>query len=239
MRALILAGGRGKRLGSLTDSIPKPLVSLGGTTPLDFVLSQIIEAGASETYVSVGYLATTVENHIYHAGYRQLGVQCIRDPEGLPLGTAGPIGLIPGREGTVVVFNTDIFCPALELSEMVAWHEKHEAAITIGYRIESNRVPYGVIELSDSGQVRGVQEKPLHTFPVAGGIYVLDLARIDDLLPADPAPLTMPELVRACLDSDRPCIGYELAEPWIDLGTPERLAEATTYMLATRRGAGT
>lgn len=62
-KAMILAAGLGKRLRPITDSVPKPLVPVGGRTMLDRSLDLAVEAGVTEAVVNVHYLAEQIVDH--------------------------------------------------------------------------------------------------------------------------------------------------------------------------------
>lgn len=226
-----MAGGRGTRLGALTDSVPKPLMPLGTTTPLDLVLALLSEAGCGPVIVSVGYLGELIEAHLHGEGYLHGGITSVRDPEGVNLGTAGPLTQLEDRSGQLVVSNADIFCPNLDIKDLVFWHADRRAAITVSYREQTAALPYGVLALDVEGRIVGIEEKPIQTVRAIGGVYVIDLDAVGPLLPREPARLDMPDLIEAALGHGLICFGYRLPEPWIDLGTPEQIREATAYLL--------
>jgi MurNAc alpha-1-phosphate uridylyltransferase len=62
--AMVLAAGRGERLRPITDTLPKPLVSVGGRTMLDRQLDRMAEAGVSEAVVNSSWLADVLEAHL-------------------------------------------------------------------------------------------------------------------------------------------------------------------------------
>ena len=63
MRAIILAGGRGSRLGKLTESRPKPLVEVSGKPILEHLIRNALEAGIREYWVNVGYLGHMIKEY--------------------------------------------------------------------------------------------------------------------------------------------------------------------------------
>jgi len=62
-QAVILAGGRGTRLGALTDSAPKPMLELHGRPFLDYLLQQLAEQGFSRALILIGYLGHVIRDH--------------------------------------------------------------------------------------------------------------------------------------------------------------------------------
>jgi len=63
-RAMVLAAGLGQRMRPITDTLPKPLVTIGGKTMLDHALDRLAEAGVTEAVVNVHHLASQIEAHV-------------------------------------------------------------------------------------------------------------------------------------------------------------------------------
>ncbi len=63
-RAMVLAAGLGQRMRPITDTLPKPLVRIGGKAMLDHMLDRLAEAGVEEAVVNVHHLAGQVETHL-------------------------------------------------------------------------------------------------------------------------------------------------------------------------------
>lgn len=66
-RAMILAAGKGTRMGRLSDTTPKPLTPVTGTTLIDRLLSHLCKAGVEQTVVNVHHLADQMELHLSSA----------------------------------------------------------------------------------------------------------------------------------------------------------------------------
>jgi MurNAc alpha-1-phosphate uridylyltransferase len=87
-RAMVLAAGFGTRMRPLTDSIPKPLVSVAGKPLIDHVLDRLADAGVEKAVVNVHHLADQL---IAHLGDRSRPKIVISDERGLLLGTGGGV----------------------------------------------------------------------------------------------------------------------------------------------------
>jgi N-acetyl-alpha-D-muramate 1-phosphate uridylyltransferase len=90
MQCVILAGGRGTRLGRLTDDLPKVLVDVAGRPFLDYQLELLRAAGVSDVVLCVGYLGSLVEEQIGDGSKRGLSIRYAHDGP-LPLGTSGAL----------------------------------------------------------------------------------------------------------------------------------------------------
>ena len=90
MQVVVMAGGRGTRLGPYTATFPKPLVPIGDIPILELLLRQFKSAGVTEVILAVNHL-----HHLLRAFFgdgERLGLRISYSLEDKPLGTAGPIG---------------------------------------------------------------------------------------------------------------------------------------------------
>src|SRR5512147_3085497 len=108
MKTVILAGGKGTRLAPYTTIFPKPLAPIGDRPILEIIIRQLVGQGFGEILLSVGHLGELIEAY-FQNGHRNipgLKLDYFREPE--PLGTAGPLSLIPGLTETFLVMNGDV-----------------------------------------------------------------------------------------------------------------------------------
>ena len=108
MKALILAGGRGKRLRPITDSIPKPLIPINNIPLIEWSIKYLKKFGINEIIICSGYRSNQIEKHLKEKKYYNCKIQF--SVEKSPLGTAGSIKkamkMISDR--SFVVINGDI-----------------------------------------------------------------------------------------------------------------------------------
>ena len=103
---MILAGGKGSRLGPYTTVLPKPLLPVGERAILDVVVHQLRDCGFGEITLAVGYLAHLVRA-VMGDGSRH-GVHINYSEETEPLGTVGPLAEIDDLDDTFLVMNGDV-----------------------------------------------------------------------------------------------------------------------------------
>jgi NDP-sugar pyrophosphorylase family protein len=116
---------------------------------------------------------------------------------------------------------------AVNLGRMLAFHRAGRYAATIALRDHVVKVPFGVVETVADGsttRITALKEKPILSYAINAGIYVLD-PQVLSRIPNDRAyPIT--ELFNDCLNRGESLGGYHLDEVWNDLGLPEEYLQA-------------
>lgn len=219
--AVVMAGGRGTRLGSLTDALPKPLIPVAGRPILERIVLQLVEHGIRDIYLSIHYLGHLIEEHFEDGARFGCRIQYLREEK--PLGTGGALALLPETPThPMLVMNGDLITDA-HLGAMIDFHAAGPQVATLAVKSYAHRVPFGCVDL-DGDRVTGLVEKPNLVREVNAGIYVLDPALLADV-PRD-APYQLPELIQACLADQRRVAAYPLRKEWIDVGRPQQLDRA-------------
>jgi dTDP-glucose pyrophosphorylase len=222
---VIMAGGRGTRLGALTHDTPKPLLEVAGRTILEWIILNLAGGGIRDVYVSVNHLAEQIEEHLGDGAHLGCSVTYLREDR--PLGTAGSLALFRAQRRELdvpaLVMNGDLMVQ-FEAQGLLAFHRRSAAAISVATRPYQHEVPFGVVDTGPDGRVAAVREKPTYSMDVSAGVYAVS-PHVLDLLHAD-EPCTMPELMQTCLDRGEPVAAWQLPSDWIDVGTPTDLARA-------------
>lgn len=219
--ALVMAGGRGTRLGDRTKDTPKPLLTVGDRPILEHVLTALEDAGVPEIFVSVHYLADQIEAFI-GARAARAQVRAIRECE--QRGTIGALGQLPKPlRSAVLVVNGDVLS-TVDFNAMATFHARHGYDATIGVARHELDIPFGVIRHTPDGQFERIDEKPRISHFVAGGIYLLGPA-FAALVPPD-RPMDMPELLNEARSLGLSIGLFPIHEYWRDIGRPHDLAAA-------------
>lgn len=219
--AVILAGGRGRRLAPYTAILPKPLMPIDDMPILEVVVRQLQHAGIRDITLAVGYLASLLE--AYFGDGSKWGVRISYSREESPLGTAGPLTLVSGLERTFLVMNGDLLT-TLDYTAMVRFHREHGAVATVGLFDKEVKIDLGVIETDDDHHITGYVEKPTLHYQVSMGVYVMEPAVLR-YIPAG-QKFDLPDLVRALIADGLPVIGYHFNGYWLDIGRQEDYAQA-------------
>ena len=222
-KVVLMAGGLGKRLRPLTETIPKPMLDVGGRPLLEQIIAGFADQGFTRISVSVNYRKEMVQDHFGDG--RAFGVTIDYIEEDAPLGTAGALSLMPARpEGPFIVMNGDLLV-SLRFANVLKFHQDIGAVATMVVREYAHQVPYGVVR-ADGNLMTGIEEKPTERFFVNGGIYVLSPEALDAIDPG--TARDMPALLTRLQEAGGKVAVFPLAEYWRDSGQIDDLEAART-----------
>lgn len=216
MEAVILAGGRGTRLYPYTTDTPKPLVPVGNRPVVEILLRRLRKAGVTRAHLAVNHMAQLIMASLGDG--RSLGIEIRYSREEKPLGTVGPITLIPDLPDHFIVANGDVISD-IDLNDLFAYHLRQKALLTVAVQKRTERVDYGVLTSDTSGRVVGFTEKPRYDMFVSMGIYVF----AHELLRFVPKgePFGFDDLVLMLLKQNERVFSYPYAGFWLDIGRPD------------------
>lgn len=215
LKAVIMAGGLGTRLRPLTDATPKPMLPVGDRSLLERILGQLRDAGIHRVNIATHFLADRVKEHVGDGN--RLGVAVEYLSEDRPLGTAGALGLLELPNEPVLVINGDILTRT-DFRAMMHFHQDYKAAMTVGIKQYSVKVPFGVVQVRGV-DVTGLEEKPVAQFFVVAGIYLLS-PEVWNYLPRG-EHCDMPDLIARLIADGRKVVSFPINEYWLDVGSPD------------------
>lgn len=219
LRAVVMAGGLGTRLGDLTTKTPKPMLPVGERPLLERIIDQLRDAGIRHVNLTTHYHADVIAEHFGDGSEHGVEIEYVSEQR--PLGTAGALGLVESDE-PILVMNGDILT-RVDFRALHSFHDEHRADMTVALRPYETRVPYGIVEL-DGVRISGITEKPLVRGFVNAGIYLI---RPDvRSFVAHEEQLDMPQLIDRLLAAGRSVVGFPLREYWLDIGHPADYEQA-------------
>jgi NDP-sugar pyrophosphorylase family protein len=224
-KAIILAGGKGSRLGPYTTVLPKPLLPIGDRAILDVVVHQLRSYGFTDLIFAVGYLAHLIEAVFGDGSRHSVSIEYHMEKE--PLGTAGALATVEGLDDTFLAMNGDVLT-TLDYGYLFDAHRRAGNILTIATHRRVVRTEYGVIHLDgargETAAVTAYEEKPEIPYVVSMGVYVAE-PEVLDYVDAG-TYLDVPELVLRLL-RDRRRVGSFLYEGyWLDIGRHEDYEKA-------------
>lgn len=220
-RVVLMAGGLGTRLRPLTESVPKPMLTVGGKPLLEQIIGNFAEQGFWRISISVNYRREMIEAHFGDG--RAFGVEIDFVQEDRAMGTAGALSLLAERpDAPFIVMNGDLLV-SLQFGELLAFHRDKGATGTMVVREYQHQIPYGVVR-SENDLMTAIEEKPVERYFVNGGIYVLSPGALD-LIPTG-EPMDMPSLLTRITSEGGKVAVHPLRDYWRDIGRMDDLEAA-------------
>lgn len=211
---VVMAGGFGTRLAPFTNVLPKPLIPVGDRTVIEVIINQFVSSGVSQFYLSVNYKAKLLKSFFEELA-PPYTLSYIEESE--PRGTAGSLSLLQDcSHESLIVTNCDIVIRS-NIADIVAFHRENKYDLTLVASLKEYRIPYGVCELEESGDLAHIREKPHYDFLVNTGMYVAQR----DALKFIPSTgrFDMTDLIAALKKNGRRIGVFPVSEnAWVDTG---------------------
>ncbi len=220
-RVVLMVGGLGTRLRPLTEHTPKPMLKVGNKPILETIILNFKKYGFTNIILSVSYKSEIIEE--YFKDGREFGVNIEYIHETKRMGTAGALSLMRDRlNEPFFVMNGDLLTN-INFEYMMDYHISNNAIATMGVREYDFQVPYGVVNV-DGENILSIVEKPVHSFFVSGGVYVLD-SKVLDFIPNDEF-YDMPTLFEKVIENKMKSVSFLIREYWLDIGRVEEFEKA-------------
>ena len=223
--AIVLCGGAGTRLRSVTGDAPKSLATIGDRPFLDILINQLRRHGFEHVILAVGYQRELIRSHFDHRAHE---ISLEYSIESTPLGTGGALRNAVDfvKSDAVLIMNGDSYTDA-NLSGFVAGHRQSQADLSVIVVPTDGRVDCGLVSVDPGGRVLGFKEKQSTTGTqhVNAGIYMLDKKILYEMLPNQRFSLEE-ELFPRLLAEGKNIRAFHHSGRCIDIGTPERYLHA-------------
>lgn len=221
MRAAIIAGGKGTRIGMLYPDLPKPMIPICGKPLLQWQIESLVMQGVGDITLIVGYKADVVQ--AYFGRGEHYGAKISYIVEDKPLGTGGALVLLP-REDTLVLLG-DVYCD-VDFHRFVNYHKEKQAEITLFAHPNSHPQDSDIVVVDNDNRVTIWKSKKDNKRDelrnlVNAGLYVFcgnALPTCETVKCDLEQDLVIPRL------ADGRVYAYRSTEYVKDMGTPERLA---------------
>lgn len=172
MKAVILAGGMGKRLRPITDYVPKPLIPINNVPILEWQINYLLKNGVREVIICTGYKSEMVSDFLDKKRFKSIGVKISSEEK--PLGTAGALKKISSiiKEKKIFVINGDIITD-IDLKELA---KKPNSLASIPLRTK-----FGVVEINGDKIAKFKEKKQIPDVWMNAGVYCLETKALADL----------------------------------------------------------
>ncbi len=210
-----MVGGVGSRLRPYTYSLPKPLLTANGISPLENSIKNIKkESKSNEIYLVVGY-----KKDIFKKWVKQKKLKNIRFiSEKNPLGTAGALKkLVIKNFKNIILINGDLFFQ-INFKNLIRHHKKNNFEVTVCTKKNITNIPYAILKRRNNKII--FKEKPKISHIINTGIYVLDKNFLKKffLLKANKNKdiFDMPDLINFA--GEKKLGTFNIGSKWIDIG---------------------
>jgi len=211
--AVLMVGGLGTRLRPLTESVPKPMLSIGNKPILETIIENFKHFGFTNFVLSVNFKKEMIMDYFQDGSHLGVNIKYVEETK--RLGTAGALSLLLEKPTEpFFVMNGDLLTK-INVEQLLSFHNETNSTATMCVREYEYQIPYGVIE-TENHKLLSIVEKPIHKSFVNAGIYVLN----PDALKHIPVEefYDMPELYKKMMDEKEKVSAFPLREYWLDIG---------------------
>jgi len=228
MKTIIMAGGKGTRIASIANDIPKSMIPICGKPILEHQINCLNKNGLTDIILVVGHLGQQIQD--YFGDGNKFGCNISYFGETDPLGTAGALYKIKNLPSDFVLLNGDILFD-IDFSRMISFHHEKKAWATLAVHPNDHPFDSALISSDSNNQIVGWLNKEddrlYYKNIVNAGIHILSVKLLEN------CPQTKDKID---LDRDmlKPMIqtgkvfAYQTPEYIKDMGTPERYAQVSS-----------
>jgi dTDP-glucose pyrophosphorylase len=230
-KAVLLAAGRGSRLGAITAATPKPLLDVGGRPIIVRIIEGLIAAGIDQFAVVTGYLAGQLEYELGNGAQAGVNVTCFRQER--PEGTARALSRTREFLAADRFFFSwgDILVRPQNYRAVITASRLADAALAVNEVDDPSEG--AAVYMDDAGLVTRLVEKPAPgasstTWNNAGfGVLGPEIwPFVDALEPSPRGEYELPQAIAAMVASGARVRAVPVDGPWFDIGTPGDLEAA-------------
>src|SRR3990167_2612815 len=230
-KVIIVAGGKGERLRPLTDTISKPMVTVGGKPVLEHNLELFKKHGFRNFIFALCYLPETISNYFGNGSKFGADIEYTYEDPVKPLGTAGAIGLAKEKINQTFVVTYGDSLRVVDVARMLAFHKEKDAFATICVYKRFGPNPKSMIKFDEEGGILEFKERPSpeeikEDFVWANGaLYILEpeiFSYIKEGEPIDFGKDVFPQLLK----DRKKVVAFPMDGYFIDIGNKENLDKA-------------
>ena len=218
--AVIMAGGKGERLRPLTDTVPKPLLKVGGKEIISYNFDRLLQFGITNQTVTVNYLGHKIDDFCkdYNS---EINFNIVKEDKFL--GTAGSLSLIEDFNNDVILLMNSDLLTDIDYEDLYKSFIKNEADILVASVPYPVSIPYAIFENEDL-KVKSFKEKPEYIYYANAGIYLIK-RKVLNLIPKNEF-YNATDLMEKIIELDMKLIHYPMHNYWLDIGKPADFKKA-------------
>lgn len=218
---VIMAGGLGTRLYPYTKILPKPLIPIGEIPIVEHIINRFKRYGSDQYYLVVNHKKNMIKAY-FNEIEKAYNVDYV--DEDSPLGTGGGLSLLKGKiNSTFILSNCDILIEE-DYEKIYSYHKKEKNLITMICSLKNIKIPYGVIEISETGEIESMKEKPQLSFFTNTGMYIVEPKIIEEL--EEGKSIGFPDIIEQYKAQGEKIGVYPISEnSWMDMGQIDEMEE--------------
>lgn len=226
MIAVILAGGKGTRLGELTKEIPKPMIRVGGKPVLEHQIELLKRYGITEIILLTNHFSDVIEEYFGDGEALGVNIKYFKEKEGEPLGTAGSVKALEGvlKDDFLVLYG-DVMMD-VNVDNFIRYHRAKNSKGTLALHPNSHPYDSDLVEVALDKRIVAFHSKPHgeseHNHNLVNACLYLLSPKIFSFIPKNTKCDFGKDIFPVAFKKIQ-MFGYLTAEYILDMGTPERL----------------
>ena len=211
---VINAGGKGTRLEPFTKILPKPLIPVGEHPIIEQIMQEYLKFGCERFHIIVNYKKQLIKAY-FSETEKKYAVSWYDETK--PLGTGGGLSLLKGKiQSTFFFTNCDTLLQS-NYESMLRFHRENKNHITMICAHKNLVIPYGVVEMGESGVIENMKEKPEINFLTNTGMYIVEPEVLETI--EDNVSIGFPDIVERQRMAGKRVAVYPVSEnEWMDMG---------------------
>lgn len=240
MKAVILAAGRGTRLGDLTRDIPKPMIRVAGKPVVEHIIGFIKNAGINEFVLVTRYLSEKIEEYFGDGSRFGVNIRYIRQPDG-KYGTGAALLAAKDLVQSEPLMMTygDIIMSCTNYSGILDVYAKHNGTGAITVNWVGDPCTGADVKLDDDGKVIEIIEKPApgtaSRYLNSSGLFIYQpiiFDYLEKLAPSARGEYELSDAMSNMAEDGLAIYSYHLQNAWRDVGRPEDIPAAEEILRA-------
>lgn len=231
MKAVILAAGRGTRLGALTESLPKPMIDVCGRPVVEHIMRGIQDAGIDDFILVTRYLGHKISEYFGDGSRIGARIQYVEQPDCYGTGAALLAARGLAGNGPVLMTFADVIASSINYSGAVETFIQSDCSGVMTLNWVEDPWRGAAVVVNEDQMIEQIVEKPpkgrIISHWNSAGIFVFKPLIFDYLAKLDPSnrgEYELPDALNTMLDESHIIRPYYLKGSWKDVGTPEDLA---------------
>lgn len=233
MKAIIMAGGEGKRLRPITCTMPKPMVPVLNRPIVEYAMELLRKHGITNAVYTLHYMGKVIREYVGDGS--KWGMKCSFAESEKALGTAGSVRQAAGDEPERIIVLSGDGITDIDLTELINEHEKSSAPLTIALKMVKNPSEYGIAILNENGDIERFIEKPEKSEVFSDlantGIYIIE-PEVIEMIPKDMEFDFSKDLFPLMMKRNMRIHGCKVNGYWCDVGDIAELRRAQADMLS-------